>query len=143
MIGAQLRALRLLWEGILAIVLVVMLIVAATHLAWIRGRINEYVLILIILLFAFGLYLIRYFFRFAYGIVEIFIGLLSISGAMARAPQIVDDSTTTLLLVQTAAGIYIIVRGIDNLSRMEPFIGAGNAFRELWRSMRNRSAPPP
>jgi hypothetical protein len=134
--------LKLLYEGILAIVLVVMLVVAATHLAWMRGHLNEYVLILLILLLAFGLYLIRYFFRFAYGIVEIFIGLLSIFGAMARAPQIVDDSTTTLLLVQIAAGIYIIVRGIDNVSQREPFIGAGNAFRDLWRSMHNRSAPP-
>jgi len=76
--GAQLRRapvepspLKLLCERILAIVLVVMLVVAATRLAWIRGHLNEYVLILLILLLAFGLYLVRYFFRFAYGIVEI------------------------------------------------------------------------
>jgi hypothetical protein len=67
--------LRLLWEGILAAVLVVMLVVAATHLAWIWGHINHDLLFFLILLLVFGLYLIRYFFRFAYGIVEILIGL--------------------------------------------------------------------
>jgi hypothetical protein len=67
--------LRLLWEGILAAVLVVMLVAVATHLAWIWGHINHDSLFFLILLLVFDLYLIRYFFRFAYGIVEILIGL--------------------------------------------------------------------
>jgi hypothetical protein len=98
----------------------------------------EYVLILLILILAFRLYIICYFFRFAYGILEILIGLITIFGTMARAPQIVDDTTSTLVLVQTAAGIYIIVRGIDNLAQVEPFASADPAFRELWRLTRDR-----
>ena len=89
----------------------------------------------------YSLYVIRHFFRLAYGTVEIVIGLFAIFGAMGRAPQIVDDpATATLLLVQLAAGIYIIIRGFDNFAQSRPFAGGGAAFRALGDLIRARWA---
>jgi hypothetical protein len=47
------------------------------------------------------------FFRLAYGFLEILIGMFVIIGTMGREPELVDPS---LLLVQIAAGMYVIIR---------------------------------
>jgi hypothetical protein len=96
-------------------------------------------LIILILGVCYSLYLIRHFFRLAYGTVEIVIGLFAIFGAMGRAPQIVDDPATgTLLLVQLAAGMYIFIRGFDNFAQSAPFAGGSVPFRGLWELIRAR-----
>jgi hypothetical protein len=85
---------RFLLEGLLALILSLLLGAAAWHLAWISVNVHRDLLLLLILLVAIGLYAIRHFFRMAYGILEILVGLTAIFGAMGRAPQIVDDPAT-------------------------------------------------
>jgi hypothetical protein len=134
-----LRDTKLLWEMGLGAVLALLLVFAALHLAWIVVHITETPLIILILATCYGFYLIRHFFRLAYGMVEILIGLVAIFGAMGRAPQVVDDpATDPLLLVQLAAGMYIIIRGFDNFAQAEPFAGGNVAFRGLWELIRAR-----
>jgi hypothetical protein len=129
----------LVGEMALGGVLAIMLWAASTHLAWISVHIDTVLLELLIIFAACGLYAIRHFFRRAYGTLEVLVGLLAIFGTMGRAPQIVDDpATASLLLVQTAAGMYIIVRGIDNFAQTEPFASAGPVFMALWSSIRKK-----
>jgi len=134
------RDTRLIWEMGLGGVIAALLVLAALHLAWIGRHFGQTTLIILILGACYSLYLMRHFFRLAYGTVEIVIGLFAIFGAMGRAPRTVDDpATTTLLLVQLAAGMYIIIRGFDNFAQAEPFKGASAPFRDLWRFIRGRN----
>ena len=127
------------WEMGLGAVLALSLAFAAQHLAWIATNVSRDALIILILASCYGFYLIRHFFRLAYGTVEIVIGLFVIFGAMGRAPEVVDDpATATLLLVQLAAGMYIIIRGFDNFAQSASFAGGSVAFRGLWELVRAR-----
>jgi hypothetical protein len=133
------RDTRLISEMGLGGVIAALFVFAALHLAWMARNFDQTTLIILILGACYILYLIRHFFRLAYGTVEILIGLFAIFGAMGRAPQIVDDpATTTLLLVQLAAGMYIIIRGFDNFAQAQPFKGGSAPFRDLWRFVRGR-----
>jgi hypothetical protein len=52
---------------------------------------------------------------------------------MGRAPQFIEDpATKSLLMVQLAAGMYIIIRGFDNFAKAAPFEGGFRAFGEAW-----------
>jgi hypothetical protein len=132
------RDMRPVWELGLGALLVLLLTVAALKVAWIATNIGQATLLILILALCFGLYLIRNFFRMAYAIVEISIGLLAIFGAMGRAPEIPDEPTANLLIVQMAAGIYIVIRGFDNLAQSQQFAGGGAAFRRGWELLRAR-----
>jgi hypothetical protein len=121
------------WEMGLGAVLALLLGFAALHLAWIATNITRTKLILLVILLCYALFWIRHFFRLGYATVEIVIGLFVIFGTMDKAPEVVDDpATSNLLLVQLAAGIYIIIRGFDNFAQAEPFASAGPAFRAVW-----------
>jgi hypothetical protein len=61
-------------------------------------------------LLGFTLYLIRTIARVEYGMVEIMFGGIGMVGA---ANAVTSDTAT--LLIQVAGGIYIIVRGLDNI----------------------------
>jgi hypothetical protein len=50
------------------------------------------------------------------------------TGTMGREPELVDPS---LLIVQIAAGTYVIIRGFDNFAQSDPFAAGGAAFRAL------------
>jgi hypothetical protein len=58
---------------------------------------------------------------------------------VGKAPEFVDPATANMLLVETAAGIYLIIRGIDNLVQSQPFVGIGPAFKEAWALIRRRN----
>jgi hypothetical protein len=106
---------------------------AAQHLAWLAQRIGQNTLIILVLGACYILYLIRHVSRFAYGIVEIVIGLFAIFGAIGRAPEVVSDpAIANPLLVQMAAGMYVVIRGFDNFAQAEPFKGGGAAFLAVW-----------
>jgi hypothetical protein len=123
----------------LGAVLALLLTFAAKHLGWVATTVPSFPLIGLIMVLCFGFYLIRQFLRLAYGTVELSIGVLVIFSAMGRAPEVIDDPATgTLLLVQLAAGIYIIIRGFDNFAQAQPFAGGGAAFREVWNLIRAR-----
>ena len=135
------RDTRLVWEMSLGGIIAALLAFAGFNLEWIGRNFGENTLIILILGACYILYLIRHFFRLAYGTVEILIGLIAIFGAMGKARQLGDDqSARTLLLVQLAAGMYIIIRGFDNFAQSAPFSGGFVAFRESWDLIRARWA---
>jgi hypothetical protein len=72
------------WEMGLGAVLTLSLAFAAQHLAWIATNAPRDALIILILASCYGFYLIRHFFRLAYGAVEIVIGLFAIFGVWAE-----------------------------------------------------------
>jgi hypothetical protein len=80
----------------------------------------------------------RRYFRIAYGFLELVIGFTVILGTMDRAhPSLaLDYMTADLMLVQLAAGIYIIIRGFDNLAQAEPF--ASTSLTRSWAWVKSR-----
>jgi hypothetical protein len=126
------------WEVGFGGVLAVFLAEAATHLQWIATKATSIDWRIIIILAAcYGLYLVRHFSRLAYGTLEIVVGMYVIIGTMSREPELVDPG---LLLVQLAAGMYVIIRGFDNFAQSAPFVGGAAPFRGLWDLMRTRWA---
>jgi hypothetical protein len=133
-----LRDTKPFWELGFGGVLAVFLAGAATHLQWIATNVTGPTLRIIIILAAcYGLYLVRHFSRLAYGTLEIVVGMFVIIGTMSREPELVDPG---LLLVQLAAGMYVIIRGFDNFAQSAPFVGGTAPFRALWGLMRTRWA---
>jgi hypothetical protein len=123
-----------IWEMGLGGVLAISLAAAAINLQWIATHITWLPLQIIIILAAcYGLYLVRHFSRLAYGFLEILVGVFVIIGAMSRNPELVDPS---LLLVQLAAGMYVVIRGFDNLAQSALF--AGGAAPAPWDLLRRK-----
>jgi hypothetical protein len=132
----------------LGLVLAALLREAAIHLPWIRENVSRYVLVLAILVLCYGLYTMRRLFRYGYGFLEVAIGFSVIFGTMERAPPIVDDPASDLILVQIAAGIYIIIRGFDNLAQSEYLANTGvwatwEQAKGLWAWARRRKKDQP
>ena len=123
------------WEIVLGVVLALLLAAVAQHLQWIATNVTGYLLMIIILAVCFGLYLLRHFSRLAYGFLEVMVGLFVIIGTMTRKPELVEPG---LLMVQLAAGMYVIIRGFDNFAQSAPFTGGGAAFRAVWDLIKAR-----
>jgi hypothetical protein len=124
------------WQLILGGVLALVLMFAAMHLAWIATHIPQQLLLVLILVVCYGLYLLRSVARLSYGFLEVLIGVFIVFGTMGKAPQVVSDpATARLLLVQLAAGMYIIVRGFDNWAQSEPFAGGCAMLRATWKAL--------
>jgi hypothetical protein len=133
------RDMRPFWEMGLGAFIAILLAFAAMHLAWLAGHIGQTMLIVLVLAACYILYLVRHISRLAYGTAEVAIGMFAIFGAMGRAPEVVTDPATgNLLLVQMAAGMYVVIRGFDNFAQSQPFKGGSAPFRDLWRFMRGR-----
>ena len=113
---------------VFGVVLAVVLGEIAIHLPWIAVNIHGDTLIIVILAACCGLYSVRHFSRLAYGILEMMIGLQVIVGTMSRKPELVEPG---LLMVQLAAGMYVIIRGFDNA-------GVAAWFRALWDFLRRK-----
>jgi hypothetical protein len=102
-------------EIVLGAVLATLLAAAAMHLQWIAANATgDYIRIIVILAVCYGLYLLRHFFRLAYGCLEIIVGMYIIIGILSRNPGLVEPD---LLLVQLAGGMYVIIRGFDNFAQ--------------------------
>ena len=117
------------WEMGLGAVLAVSLAETAIHLQWIATHITGPLLVIIILVACYGLYLVGHYSRLSYGFLEILVGVFVITGTMSRNPLLVDFR---LLLVQLAAGMYVIIRGFDNFAQSAPFAGGWAPFRAVW-----------
>jgi hypothetical protein len=128
-----------IWEMGLGSALAIFLLEAAIHLQWIGTNITGNTRTIIILAACYGLYLIRHFSRLAYGTLEILVGMFVIVGTMSRKPELVDPG---LLLVQLAAGMYVIIRGFDNFAQSAPFAGGSAPFRALWDLMKRKKPIP-
>jgi hypothetical protein len=119
---------------VLGAVIALLLGFAAMHLAWMARHLDLTTVYVLALVACFGLYRVRRVCPVAYGTVEILVGFVAIFGAMRRAVDGVADPAT---LVQMAAGMYVIIRGFDNLAQGPPFKGSA-PFRALWRFIRGR-----
>jgi hypothetical protein len=66
----------------------------------------------------------------AYGTTEVVIGVLVVFLAMqkALAEGVHNEPAVWLLVVQLAAGIYIVIRGLDNMAR-SPFLKGNDRAR--------------
>ena len=123
------------WELGFGGVLAVFLAEVAMHLQWIATNITDPTRFIIILAACYGLYLVRHFSRLAYGTLEILVGMFVIVGTMSREPELVEPG---LLMVQLAAGMYVIIRGFDNFAQSAPFAGRAAPFRALWDLMKRK-----
>jgi hypothetical protein len=71
---------------------------------------------------AFGLYILRSKQRFVYGSIEVIVGIAAISTTIFSQ----SSSPGLALLIAVSSGIYIIVRGLDNIDN-----GLGNPDQKL------------
>jgi hypothetical protein len=114
------------------LVLALLLVFIALNLQWIAILPRDYVwLPVFILTLVFGciLYSIRYLWPLAYGTAEIVIGLWLVLAATLGAPTgAADEQTFWTLVGKFAAGIYIFVRGMDNISQSRFVVGNGWAW---------------
>ena len=76
---------------------------------------------ILIVLGAGGLFVIRKYMRFSFGLIEILIGTDAIWNIADTAPMVVDITTRTQFLLQVAVAAYFIVRGLDNLDQSGRF----------------------
>lgn len=89
----------------------------AEHSAAIMGVFPNEVFASMLLTGAIALFAIRKFMRLSFGLVEIAIGLDALWNVPDSAPLVIDGITRTQFLLQIAAGIYLIVRGLDNVDQ--------------------------
>jgi hypothetical protein len=114
---------------VLGFVLAALLVIAALLLRWIL-RISPVLLSLLTLAVAYGLYAIRRKRPLAYGLAELAIGAVVVLLATLQAPEAFQNETAFwAFVVPLSAGIYIVIRGLDNMAR-SPLVKAND--RALW-----------
>jgi hypothetical protein len=89
----------------------------AEHSAAIMGVLPNEVFALLLFIGAIALFAIRKFLRASFGLVEILIGVDALWNVPNTAPLVIDATTRTQFLIQVAAGIYFIIRGLDNVDQ--------------------------
>jgi hypothetical protein len=73
---------------------------------------------------------VRGYFPKTYGNIEIFVGLMTIESVIPKIPD-----TRVPSLLPLVGGIYIVIRGLDNLSKgLDPKGRLGTLFRYLFNS---------
>jgi hypothetical protein len=94
------------------------LVGAAQYLATILEYIHyPWLFTFLILLVCYPLYAVRLKLPLAYGMTELSVGLVAIWFAATRAPPPPGTPEFGLFVIGLAAGIYIVIRGLDNMSR--------------------------
>jgi hypothetical protein len=133
---------RRTWSEYLSIalgfVLLGLLVAVVLNLRRIVAHIDTTPLTILTIAAAYVLYAIRKLRPLAYGITELLIGALVILLATLQAPEVFkDEAAVWALAVQLAAGIYIVIRGLDNMARSPLWAGndRARAFFECrwWR----------
>src|SRR6516164_8922799 len=90
---------------------------------------------LLAILVGWPLFVVRQQFRLAYSVVELMAGVLTIFCAIKGAPAVVPDEATERLMLLVLAGIYIFIRGLDNVAQSRLFKGNPKAraiFEGSW-----------
>lgn len=108
---------RLIGELVVAGLVFTSLHLLAEHSATLMSVFPDDVFALLLVVSAVGLYAIRKFFRCGFGLIEIMIGIDALWNVPATAPTVVDAATRTQFVMQSAIGLYLIVRGLDNLDQ--------------------------
>jgi hypothetical protein len=121
---------------VLGFVLPAPLVVAALHLRWIKTHIDPALLTILTLAVAYFLYGIRKLRPLAYGTTEVLIGVFVVFLASRQVPELFkDEEAVWAVVIQLSAGIYIVIRGLDNMSRSPLLMGNYRAqwlFECLW-----------
>ena len=99
----------------------------AEHSAALMSIFPDDVFALLLVVAAVGLYAIRKFFRCGFGLIEIMIGIDVLWNEPATAPIVIDATTRTQFVMQTAIGLYLIVRGLDNIDQSGVLAGLRKA----------------
>ncbi len=89
----------------------------AEHSAALIGAFPSEVFALLLFIGALALFAIRKFLRPSFGLIEIMLGMDALWNVPDTAPMVIDAATRAQFVVQVAAGIYFIVRGLDNLDQ--------------------------
>jgi hypothetical protein len=76
----------------------------------------------------FALFAIRKFMKASFGLVELAVGVDALWNVPDTAPLVIDGITRTQFLLQIAAGLYLIIRGLDNIDQ--------SGFLGRWRKAR-------
>jgi hypothetical protein len=107
----------LVGSAIWGFVLPVLLVIAALLLRRIV-HIDPILLSFLTLAVAYGLYAIRTLRPFTYGTTELAIGAIVVLLATQQAPEVFQGQTAFWAFVAPlSAGIYIAIRGLDNIAR--------------------------
>ena len=89
----------------------------AEHSAAIIGVFPNEVVALSLLIGAIALFALRKFLRASFGLFEILIGMDALWNLPDTVPLVTDAATRTQFLILVAAGIYFIIRGLDNVDQ--------------------------
>ena len=108
---------KLIVELIVAALVFTGLPLLAEHSAALLPILPDGIFALLLTLGAILLYTIRKYFRCGFGLIEIMIGIDALWNVPATAPIVVDAATRTQFVMQSAIGLYLIVRGLDNLDQ--------------------------
>jgi hypothetical protein len=114
---------------------------AAEHIGWIAATITPGLLFPLLTGIAIGLYCLRRYFRVAYGMLEIEVAMSVIFGIAESAAQLTvhaDAATRNEWLIKALGGIYIAVRGLDNIISAPRF----NATLGSLKAAATRPGPP-
>jgi hypothetical protein len=142
-----------LWQLILAFIVLLSLVLLTLLLPWIKKTLphqqNDAAVLIMVgaLVVAALLYLLRKYCRASYGLVELSIGIILVYTTVDNAPPVIDDTMVNLIVVQIAAGIYIIIRSFDNLAQ-SGFFGVdpaspGARLISLFTRRRKKQLPDP
>ena len=112
---------QLIGEIIIAGMVFASLHLLAEHSAALLPTLPAGIFALLMSLGAILLYAIRKYFRCGFGLIEIMIGIDALWNVPATAPVVVDATTRTQFVMQSAIGLYLIVRGLDNLDQSGVF----------------------
>jgi hypothetical protein len=110
--------------------LAALLVIAALLLRWIL-HIDPVLLTFLTLAVAYGLYATRTLRPFTYGTTELVIGMFAVFFTAQKGPEVFQDQTAfwASFVLPLSAGIYIAVRGLDNMAR-SPLVKGND--RALW-----------
>lgn len=108
---------KLIVELIVAALVFAGLHLLAEHSAALLYPLHDGIFALLMTLGAILLFAIRKYFRCAFGLIEILIGIDAFWNLPATAPIVVDATTRTQFVMQSAIGLYLVVRGLDNLDQ--------------------------
>jgi hypothetical protein len=97
----------------------------------IGDRIAVPLLIIILIAFGFGFYELRSRNPITYGLIEIGVGIMTITAIFAPGFDLDHISIDLNFYIKIAAGIYIIARGLTNLSIGTNEKGLINIFKRL------------
>ena len=95
---------------------------------WLGSILPKDSLTLLFIGIAILLFWIRKKYRFAYAMVEIFLGITAMGNTALHIPDVITAESRNHFALQVAAGIYIFIRGLDNAAQSV-------LWKQFWSSL--------